>query len=236
NASFKEAQAIDAGFAMAYWGEAMTYSQTLWGHEDVEAARRTLARWRSTSAARSRKLLPEEDGFLTAADALFGEGDQAARRRAHADAMGRLRARFPDDPEVASFYALALLGTMSRGLVGAADAHEGHSEGLAGSETQMRVAAILDSVMKIHPRHPGALHYLLHDYDDPQHARLALTAARSYAGAAPQSSHALHMPAHIFLQLGLWRDADSSDRAAFAASTAWVARRGLSAAMRNYHA
>jgi len=83
--------------------------------------------------------------------------------------------------------------------------------------------------------HPGALHYLIHDYDDPEHARLALPAARRYARVAPQSSHALHMPAHIFLQLGLWDDAAASDEASFLASDAWVKRKGLAIGMRDYH-
>jgi len=85
------------------------------------------------------------------------------------------------------------------------------------------------------PDHPGALHYLIHDYDDPDHARLALPAARRYASIAPQSSHALHMPAHIFLQLGLWDDAAASDEASFRASDAWVKRKGLAVGMRDYH-
>jgi tetratricopeptide (TPR) repeat protein len=147
-----------------------------------------------------------------------------------------MHAEWPDDAEVATFYALALLGTMSRGLAGSTGAHEGHSAALAGSEIQKRVAAILERVLRSHPEHPGALHYLLHNYDDPEHARLALTAARTYARVTRGSSHALHMPAHIFLQLGMWRDATLSDRAAFAASAAWVKVKGLSPALRNYHA
>ncbi len=237
NDAFKQAQSIDPGFAMAYWGEAMTYSQTLWRHEDVAAGRQTLARWRSTPDTQSRKLgTAEEEGFLHAVEMLFGAGDSATRRQAYAEAMGRLYTRFPNDPEVASFYALALLGTMSRGLIGAMDAVEGHSAELAGSDTQARVAEILIGVLKAHPRHPGALHYLLHNYDDPQHARLALAQARTYARVAPESSHVLHMPSHIFLQLGLWHDAALSDQAAFAASDRWIKRKDLGLAMRNYHA
>ncbi len=90
-------------------------------------------------------------------------------------------------------------------------------------------------MLESHPRHPGALHYLLHDYDDPAHARLGLDAALAYASVAPESSHARHMPAHIFLQLGMWTDAEASDRAAFAASEAWVKRRGFAPALRSYH-
>jgi tetratricopeptide (TPR) repeat protein len=236
NEAFRQASQIDPGFAMAYWGEAMTYDQTLWRNENIQAARQALARLAPTPASRAAKAgSATERAWLAAIDTLFGDGDAATRHRNYADAMGRLHASLPDDPEVASFYALALLGTMSRSLIGYMDTHEGHSQMLAGSDTQARVAVILNGVLRSHPEHPGALHYLLHDQDDPEHAHLALDAARTLAKVA-DSSHALHMPAHIFLQLGLWHDAALSDRAAFAASQAWVTRKHLDPALRSYHA
>jgi tetratricopeptide (TPR) repeat protein len=237
NDAFRDAARIDPSFAMAYWGEAMTYHQTLWRNENLAEARRALARLAPTPAARiAVARTPREQALLGAVEILFGEGDSATRRRRYADAMGQLHARQPDDPDVASLYALALLGTMSRGLIGLSDAHEGHSQALAGSETQSRVATILHGVLRSHPEHPGALHYLLHNSDDPAHAALATAAARKLAALAPASSHALHMPAHIFFQLGLWHDAALSDRAAFAESDAWVRRKHLDAALRSYHA
>ena len=237
NAAFIKAQQIDPGFAMAYWGEAMTYHQTLWHNEDVAAARRILLRLAPDAVARAARAGTErERGFLAAVEALFGTGDVTARRAAYARAMAANYAQFPDDPEVATFYALALLGTMARGLAGAMDAHEGHSAALAGSATQTRVTSILEKVLRSHPRHPGALHYLLHNNDDPAHAHLALPAARTYAQAAPASSHARHMPAHIFLQLGMWREAALSDQSAYAASDAWVKARRLPLTVRSYHA
>src|SRR4051794_21569093 len=237
NDAFADARRLDPDLVMAYWGEAMTYHQTLWRNENVQAARQALMRLGLTAAARlARTSDPKEQGYLTAVESLFGEGDSAARRRVYAESMGRLHARYPDDPDVGAFYALALLGTMSRGLIGTADAHEGHSDALAGSETQSRVSVILTGVLRAHPEHPGALHYLLHNDDDPQHARAALDAARTLARLAPDSSHTRHMPAHIFLQLGRWRDASTADRAAFEASDAWISRKHLGPAMRNYHA
>jgi tetratricopeptide (TPR) repeat protein len=237
NEAFQQAQGLDPGFVMAYWGEAMTYHQTLWRNENVKAARLTLARLGPTPAARRARTHSEnEQAWLGAVERLFGDGDAETRRRTYADAMAQLHARQPDDPDAASLYALALLGTMSRGLIGHVDAHEGHSETLAGSAVQAQVAEILEGVLRSHPEHPGALHYLLHNYDDPEHATLAAAAAQKLATLAPASSHALHMPAHIFFQLGRWHDAARSDRAAFAASDAWVARKRLAAAMRNYHA
>lgn len=235
--AFREAQAIDAGFALAYWGEAMTYNQTLWRRENVDAAREVLARLGPTPAARAAKApTPREQGFLAAVETLFGGGDAPTRQRRYAEAMAELYARHPDDPEAATFYALALLGTASRSLIGLTHEGDTHIPALAGSAIQQRVATVLEKVLAKHPDHPGALHYLLHNYDDPAHARLALPAARRYAKVAPESSHALHMPAHIFLQLGLWHDAAVSDRAAFEASKARARRKGLGPAMHDYHA
>jgi hypothetical protein len=236
NDAFREVQQNDPAFAMAYWGEAMTYHQTLWGHEDLEAGRQALARFAPMAAARSEKdLAPKDRALFAAVDVLFGDGDGATRRRHYAEAMGRLYAREPDDPDVASFYALALLGTMTRSLIGT-DAHEGHSQALAGSDTQKSVSEILVRVLRSHPQHAGALHYLIHNDDDPAHAAQALDAARMLSRLAPDSSHARHMPAHIFLQLGRWQDAAAADRSAVAASDAWIARKHLPPAMRNYHA
>jgi tetratricopeptide (TPR) repeat protein len=236
NDDFREAQKRDPSYVMPFWGEALTYHQILWRHENVDQARLVLGRLGPTPSARAARCrTPKERDLLSAVEILFGRGDSTSRRREYADAMGRAHERYPDDPDVASLYALAVLGTMSRGLMGATDAHEGHSEGLAGSTTQTRVAAILEGVLKVHPDHAGALHYLIHTYDDPAHATLALGAARRYTRAAT-SSHARHMPAHIFLQLGLWDEAAASDQAAYDASVEWTTRRSRSAALRNYHA
>jgi tetratricopeptide (TPR) repeat protein len=234
NEAFVQARTIDPALVMAYWGEAMTYNQTLWRRENVQAAREALAQLGPTAAVRAARVTdPKEKALLGAVEILFGPGDAAARHQQYVGAMARIHTEFPDDPDVTAFYALALLGTMSRSLIGDTDAHD---RALAGSDTQKHVAALLDSVLAAHPQHPGALHYLLHDYDDPEHARLALAAARSYAAIAAGSSHALHMPSHIFLQLGLWHDAARSDRAAYDVSSDRVQRKHLSPAMRNYHA
>jgi tetratricopeptide (TPR) repeat protein len=90
-------------------------------------------------------------------------------------------------------------------------------------------------VFKRNPNHPGAAHYILHAYDHGSLAHRALPAARAYAKIAPAASHALHMPAHTFLQVGFWDEAAASDEASWNASIAWAKRRGLSIASRDYH-
>ena len=237
NEAFLLARQRDPSFALAYWGEAMTYHQALWRRENIEAARHVLSLLGATPAERAIKAkTAKAKALLSTADVLFGDGDATTRRTKYADAMARVHAALPDDDDIASLFGLALMATMTRGLVGTSETPEGFGRELAGSPIQEQAARLFGDVLARSPDHPGALHYLIHDLDDPEHARLALDASRRYARVARGSSHALHMPAHIFVQLGLWHDAERSDSASFEASREWVARKQLRPAMRNYHA
>jgi tetratricopeptide (TPR) repeat protein len=235
--AFREAQSIDRDFAMAYWGEAMAYNQTLWLNHDADKGREILHRLAPTPEARAAKAKTDrEKGYLRAVEILFGSGDRADRDRAYSMEMRGLARSHPEDPEALSFFALSLMGLTARSpALFREGGDDQHQHALVGSAIQKEAAVILKRVLAQNPDHPGALHYLIHDYDDPDHARLALPAARAYAKVAPQSSHALHMPAHIFLQLGMWDDAAASDEASFRASDAWVTRKGLPVGMRDYH-
>ncbi|MFN2481033.1 MAG: hypothetical protein ABR554_06165, partial [Pyrinomonadaceae bacterium] len=135
--------------------------------------------------------------------------------------MSKLYRDDPHDLEAASFYALSLLGTVRPGD--------------AGFARQMKAGAIALDVYARNPEHPGAAHYIIHSFDDPEHAVLALPAARRYAEIAPAAHHARHMPAHIFLQLGMWDEAAASNESSWKTSTDWVARKKLAAGLRDYH-
>ena len=222
--AFREAQRIDPSFALAYWGEAMSFNQTLWYNENLAKAREALARLAPTAAARQAKApTAREKGYLDAVELLFGAGDKASRNRAYANRMAQLHAQFPDDDEAALFYALALLGTQPE--TGARD-----------TAVMLKAGNIALAVLKKHPQHPGAAHYVLHAFDDGEHAALALGAARTYAKIAPASSHARHMPSHAFLPLGLWDEAAASDESAFQTSVEQARAKGLSAAEYDFHA
>jgi tetratricopeptide (TPR) repeat protein len=191
-AAFREAQAADPGFALAYWGEAMTYNHPVWMEQDADKARAVLARLGATAEARAAKApTPREKAYLAAVETLYGPGDKADRDLRYSGAMAALHDRFPDDVDATAFYALSLLGT----------AHAGRD-----FATYMRAAALLEEVFPTHPDHPGVLHYLIHSYDDPVHAPLGMRAARRYGIVAPYAGHALHMTSHIFVAMGLWDD------------------------------
>lgn len=221
--SFREAQQKDPSFAMAYWGEAMSYNHPLWAEQDTNAARVALERLAPTRAGRlSKAPLPKEKAYLEAVDLLFyGPTDKLARDIAYSDAMSRLYAEFPDDHEIATFYALSLLGAVRPGD--------------QGFRRQALAASVAQKVFQENPRHPGAAHFVIHSFDDPDHAPLALPAARVYAGIAPAAAHALHMPSHIFLQLGMWEDVAASNRTAYAAAVALIQRRHLPEGREDFH-
>jgi tetratricopeptide (TPR) repeat protein len=190
--AFREAQRRDPDFAMAYWGEAMTYNHPLWRQQDRDAALATLARFAPTPGERAARAPTErERGYLEAVDALYGPGDKGERDRAYMEAMGRLAARFPDDLEARAFHALSILGSR---------------DGERDFATYMRAAAEAAPVFDANPEHPGAPHYMIHSFDDPVHAPLGLEAARAYSGIAPDAGHAQHMTSHIFIALGMWDD------------------------------
>jgi tetratricopeptide (TPR) repeat protein len=100
---------------------------------------------------------------------------------------------------------------------------------------QAKAGEIAQEVYKKNPNHPGAAHYIIHAYDDPGHAMLALAAARRYADIAPEAHHARHMPSHIFLQLGMWPEAAASNESAWESSDAWMKRKKLPLNVRDYH-
>jgi tetratricopeptide (TPR) repeat protein len=99
-----------------------------------------------------------------------------------------------------------------------------------------QAAAVADEVFAKNPLHPGAVHYLIHSYDDPVHAPLGMRAARVYAKIAPAAGHALHMPSHIFFASGMWEEAAASNEAAWKASLDRADRKKLGPDDHNYHA
>ncbi len=204
--AFLAAERIDPKFAMAYWGEALTYNQTLWGEQDQGAARAALAKLAATPELRAAKAgTPRERAYLASVEQLYGEGDKLLRDENFSVALGALARRYPDDLDGRAFYALSILG-----LTGGKRDHANY----------MRAAAEAEAVYDLDNHHPGALHYLIHAYDDPIHAPLGLRAARLYGKIAPAAAHAQHMPSHIFFALGLWDEAIEANVASLKISRA----------------
>ena len=207
---FQLAQQIEPDFAMAYWGETLCYNHPLFARQDAEKPRAVLERLGATPDERLAKAPTDrEKGFLRAVETLWGEGDDQARRLGYMEQMRALYEQYPDDPEVGAFYALSLLMAVQ-----ATDDRSLRLETQAG--------AIALRVFAQNPNHPGAAHYIIHAFDDPIHAPLALPAANRFAEIAAAVSHARHMPTHIFIQHGMWnRVAVQNDSAFEVARDLW---------------
>ncbi len=191
-AAFERVAKIDPQCAMAHWGIAMTLFQPLWptrpGPEELRRG------WEEVQKARALEPGNErERRFIAAAEAFFQDPaspDYWARIHRWEQAMEKVHAAFPEDPEAAAFYALAHLATAPADRI---------------SRTNADVAAkVLSSVLKKNPRHPGAMHYLVHANDVPGREKEDFDVVCGYAGVAPRNPHALHMPTHVFTRIGDW--------------------------------
>ncbi len=196
--AFQRAQAISPDFAMAYWGEAMTFHHSLWARHFQEKGQAVLKRLGNSSELRAAKASTErEKDYLEAVEILYGMTEESInlntfeRTVYYRDVMKRIHLEYPDDFEARAFYGLAILG------VGSAN---------RDYATYIRAAAILTPVWDANRSHPGGAHYLIHSYDDPVHAILGLPMARAYGKYAVGAAHAQHMTSHIYVALGLWDD------------------------------
>ncbi len=174
--AFTAVTQADPDCAIAYWGLAMSQWTQIWAPPQPAALKRG---WDAVEKAK------------------------AASAQAYGRAMEQMYASYPQDREVAIFYALALQAT--------ADPHD------KTYANQRKSAEIAEKVLAAEPNHPGAAHYIIHAYDYPPVARQGLAAASRYAQFAPSVPHALHMPSHTYVLLGMWTETIQSNVAAAAA-------------------
>ncbi len=204
----------EPGCAMAYWGVAMCNYHPLWA-PPTEAELEKGAK--ATAIAQSLGPATKKITNYIEAIALFYKDWKITDHRTRAirfeEAMEKNHAEFPDDKEAAVFYALSL------------DASADPADKTFAN--QKKAGAILTALYPGEPDHPGIVHYIIHSYDYPELAELALPAARKYASIAPASAHAQHMPSHIFTRLGLWDECIHSNLVATAAAKCYAENAGM---------
>ncbi|MGI9044111.1 MAG: gamma-glutamyltransferase [Gemmatimonadaceae bacterium] len=223
--AFREAQKADSTLAVAYWAEALTYARLLWGLDDPVSGRAALARLGPSAEARiARAPTDREKLYGRAVEALYHDGTLAERVRAYVPALRTLNERYPDDLEARALLAISL------------QMGGGGYDALAQQALRKEAITLAQSIFEARPDHPGGAHYLIHATDNPEFAPLGLAAARAYAKIAPDADHALHMPSHIFVQIGGWDDVVYSNERSWAASRAWVKARGASNTSLSFHA
>jgi hypothetical protein len=210
--AFADVAKTDSTCGMAYWGVAISRrANPLVGPIDRAALVEGSAaadRAAATGAATDR-----ERAYIAAIGGYYRNWerrDHHDRVLAYENAMRDVHRRYPDDPEAALFYALALDEAVTV---------------LPADKTyarQLEAASILEHVLATQPRHPGALHYLIHTYDFPPLADRGLDAAGRYGVTAPSASHALHMPSHVYSMMGMWQESIAANEAALGAAKAYA--------------
>jgi tetratricopeptide (TPR) repeat protein len=209
--AFVEVTKTDPKCGMGYWGIAMSFYHPVWSPPIAAELRNGSAAVQAANVIGAQT--PRERDYIAAIAAFYQDADKfdhRTRALAYEKAMEQLHLRYPKDDEAAVFYALALLGT-------ALPTDKSYAN-------QKKAGEILNQVLLSEPEHPGVAHYLIHSFDYPALAPMALAAARSYAKIAPSSPHALHMPSHIFTRLGLWQESIESNIASAAAAKNYAAK------------
>lgn len=216
--AFTAVTVADPKCGMGYWGIAMGNYHPIWTPPTQAELKKGGAAIEKAKSAGART--DRERDYIAAIEVFFKDTDKLdhrARAFAYRDAMERLYRRYPKDHEAAVFYALTLIAT---GMMANDKSYTNEKE----------AAEILNRVQAAEPEHPGVAHYLIHSYDYPSLAALALPAARGYAKIAPASAHAQHMPSHIFTRLGLWQEAIQSNLDAVLSAKAYAIRNRLAGA------
>ncbi len=214
--AFTEVTVTDPRCGMGYWGIAMSNYHPIWAPPtaaELQKGSRAMEKAKVVGARTQR-----ERDYIAAIEVFYKDSDKLdhrTRKFTNSEAMEQLYRRYPSDSEAALFYALTLVAT-------------GMMANDKSYANEKKAAEILNRILAREPQHPGVTHYLIHGYDYPALAPLALPAARSYAKIAPASAHALHMPSHIFTRLGLWQEAIRSNLDAKAAAKAFAVRNRMS--------
>ena len=202
---FKAVAKRDPDCAMAQWGVAMTNFNQVNGGPTAAGAAAAIQALARADVAREKD--SREAAFVRALHRFFegyAEKDFQDYAERYAGAMAQVAAAYPSDLEAQIFYALALINSEPRDDVALAN--------------KKKAVAILYPLFRAHPNHPGIAHYIIHACDNPGMAQEGIEAAVRYASIAPAAPHALHMPSHIFMRLGLWQDDIRSNLTSKAAS------------------
>ena len=211
---FAKIVAYEPACAMAYWGVAMSNFHPLWSPPTLTELKKGAKAVEIASTIKDKT--KKEQDYIEAIGSFYRNHEKVDHRSRCLEfekAMEGLYVKYPEDKEAAIFYALALNA--------AADPAD------KTFERQKNAGNILNKLYPGEPDHPGIVHYIIHTYDAPELAAMALPAAKKYASIAPASPHALHMPSHIFTRLGLWDECISSNLASINSAKCYAEAAGV---------
>ena len=204
-AAFTEASRLDPEAPMPYWGIALSLGPNINAAMEPKAESRALEMLRR-AASRVAHATRKEGAYVAALTARYSRlGSRKAKDQAYAKAMRRLAADYPDDPDAATLAAEAmmLLRPWNYWL----------ADGRPQPGTQEFVS-MLEAVLKRNPDHPGTCHYYIHAVEASTDPGRALACAKRLPSLMPGAGHLVHMPAHIYMRVGLYREASEHNASA----------------------
>lgn len=214
--SFRMAQKLDPECALCYWGEALVLGPNINAPMDSASLAPALAALRQATIAAKRATDPEQ-ALIAALARRYSDDPKAERSaldRAYAEAMSKVHARFPTDPQIAVLYAESLI-----------DLTPWDYWQVGGRQPKGRTAElieVLERVLAQHPNHPGAIHYYIHVVEASDRPERAEPHARRLGALMPGAGHLVHMPFHTYFRLGRYLDALAVNEAAVAADEAFI--------------
>jgi tetratricopeptide (TPR) repeat protein len=219
--SFARAALLDPQCAMCYWGVALTVGPNY--NLPFMAETRARVAWDALQSAKqnSAAATPVERALIGALSMRYPSAgtldtsNSAPVLNAYAQAMAGVAKRFPDDLDVQTLYAEALMNINAWKLWSA-----DHKP----APGTLDITRTLEAVLRRDPDHPGANHYYVHAMEASGHPEKALLSAQRLASMMPAAGHMDHMPAHIMQLLGRYEDAAEANRKGAAADRAYFAR------------
>ncbi|WP_353646812.1 tetratricopeptide repeat protein [Mesorhizobium sp. WSM2239] len=219
--AFQTAQKLDPTCAMCFWGEAYVLGPNINAGMGPEAAAKA-----AEAAAKARRLAEHvssrEKDLIDALAKRYSadsSADQSALNQSYAAAMAKVVERNPQDDEIATLYADALMNLMpwDYWLDG----------GATPRPDTIRLVASLERVLARNPDHVGAIHLYIHAVEASMAPETAEPFADRLAALMPGAGHIVHMPSHIYHKVGRWVDSLEINRKAVAADEAYFERVGV---------
>lgn len=194
--SFYEAIRLDSSSAMAYWGFAYVLGPNYNGgmeEDNFERAYNAVIKAQKLS----KNSTPKEISLINALATRYAENPPADRTPLdiiYAKEMKKVYDQYPSDPDVGALYAESLMNLHPWDLY--------DKETKNPKEWTPELLAVLEHLMKLNPKHPGAHHFYMHALEASATPEKALASAKLLGTLVPGSGHLVHMPSHIYINTG----------------------------------
>jgi tetratricopeptide (TPR) repeat protein len=213
--SFREAARLDDDCAICFWGAALVLGPNI--NDPVPTPERELEAYRTLEEAKARlpRASEKERALIEALGARYAASlpsERTALDHAYADAMRTVARRFPDDLQIQTLFAEAMMDTMPWAYW----TEDGKPKPLTEE-----VFATLDFVLENDPDHPGANHFYIHAVEQEQPERGVAPADR-LRRVVPGAGHLVHMPSHIYIRVGRYHDGSLANELAVTADNDYV--------------